>query len=136
MEQGKWSVCLESLVTWAAEKGYHVEFVYQGDDSMCHISKLIEIDSALSLEKQVIHLLHECGHVLVFGNKDFFDFIKIRNSYSETSNTFKVFRVIEEQEAWKRGFKLAKRLHIPIDEDKWEKSMVKALKKYIDWAAN
>lgn len=129
-----WSQSLNSLVIWADNRGYHVEFVKGGDDSICYISKLIIINSSSPLETQVIRLLHENGHVLIFENGSVFDF-KSKRNYNEKSTAAKVFTVIEEIEAWKRGRELAYRLGIPINEDNWEKSMVRALKKYIDVAA-
>jgi hypothetical protein len=126
---------LESLIVWAINRGYHVELANQGDNCICHISKLIEINSSCSLDKQVIYLLHECGHALIFDNGSVYNFDEKRNS-KKNSVAKKVFTVIEEIEAWKRGRELANRLHIPIDDEDWEKSMVKALKKYINWASD
>ncbi len=129
-----WTQHLDALVNWAYHKGYHVEFTVNGDDCICGESKLIEINSSSSLETQVIRLLHECGHVLIFENGSFFNF-KEKNDLSDRSVTKKVFTVIEEIEAWKRGKELASRMQIPMAQDIWERAMVKALKKYIDWAS-
>jgi hypothetical protein len=130
-----WTIHINNLIYWANEKGYHVEMLEGGDDSICQESKLIEINSSSRTELQVIRLLHECGHALIFENGSSFNF-KEKRSESESSVKYKVFTVIEEVEAWKRGRDLAKRLSIPIDDSEWEKDMVKALKKYINWASD
>jgi len=131
----EWNKHLDSLIVWASDRGYHVELSDKGDNCICHISKIIEINSTCSLEKQVTYLLHECGHALIFENGSVHNFEEKRK-YSKNTVAQKVFTVIEEVEAWKRGRDLAKRLHIEIDDVSWEKSMVKALKKYINWASD
>lgn len=125
---------LETLIFWANNKGYHVELVPNGDDCICEITKLIEINSSLPIETQVIRLLHECGHILIFENGSVFNF-EDKKKYIKNSIGNKVFTVIEEAEAWRRGWELSKRLKISIDSENWERAMIKALNNYIKWAA-
>lgn len=132
-----WQEALETLEIWAVDRGYHIEFIKGGDDCICYINKLIEINSSNSYEEQVYCLLHECGHVLIFENGSFHNFDKIRElDISKNSKLYRVYTVLEEAEAWKRGQQLAKRLFIQIDEAAWEKQMVLSLSKYINWAAD
>ena len=130
-----WNLHINNLIYWANKKGYHVEISKEGDDSICYISKVIEINSSSKESVQVIRLLHECGHVLIFEHDSIFNFKDKRDSPKECV-AHKVFTVIEEIEAWKRGRELAKRLEIPIEEAEWESDMVRALKKYINWASD
>ena len=130
-----WTIHINNIIHWANEKGYHVELIEGGDDAICQESKIIEINSSSKTETQIIRLLHECGHVLIFENDSAFKF-KEKRSYSQSSVGYKVFAVIEEVEAWKRGRDLARRLSVPIEEQSWEKDMVTALKKYINWASD
>lgn len=130
-----WTIHINNLIYWADEKGYHVTLEKNGDDSICYISKIIEINNSMPPKTQVIRLLHECGHVLIFENGSPYNFERKR-VLPEDSTPFKVFTVIEEVEAWKRGKELAKRLNIPIEDEEWEGNMVKAIKKYINWAAD
>ena len=130
-----WTIHISNLIHWANQKGYHVELIEGGSDTICQLSKTIEINSSSKIELQIIKLLHECGHVLIFENGSSFNF-KEKNTYSESTVGYKVFTVIEEIEAWKRGRDLAKRLNIPIEEAEWEKDMIRALKKYINWASD
>lgn len=131
-----WTGSLEALVVWAFDRGYHVEFVKNGDDCICHISKTIEINSSNPLENQVMYLLHECGHALIFDNGGFLDFAYVRDKENAGTSKFKVYRLAEEIEAWKRGFNLANRLKIPLNDEKWDRAVVRAIKKYINWAAD
>ncbi len=134
-----WSNALECLEFWAKDRGYHVEFTKNGDDSLCYINKIIEINSSSTPENQVYRLLHECGHVLIIENSSVINFDKLRiqdDDHLKKSVYFKSLTVIEEAEAWKRGIQLAKRLNIPIDYERFESSMIKAISKYIRWACN
>jgi len=130
-----WNGHLDSLIVWAEKNGYHVDIERGNDDCICPESKIIEINSSSSLKTQVIRLLHECGHALIFKNGSTFEF-EDKKKYAERTVPYKVFTVIEEAEAWRRGRELAKRLQIPIDDEEWERNMVRALKRYINWASD
>lgn len=130
-----WEESLDELEMWAMERGYYVSYAAGGDNCICRVSKLIEINSSCSIDKRVVYLLHECGHALIFENGSVSQF-KDKRNYNKNTVSHKVFVVMEEIEAWKRGRSLARRLRIPIDDVEWEKSMVKALKKYINWASD
>ena len=136
---------LSIFTAWAEDKGYFVFFEEDVDDCICPISKLIEINSSASLRQQVYCLLHECGHALIIDNGSFWEYPKKKlldsvelspTSERKLSDSERVFTVVEEIEAWKRGFKLSERLKIPVDKKEWEAEMIDAIKKYIDWAAN
>lgn len=137
---------LNSLIIWAEEKGYFVHFQKDGDDCICTSSKIIEINSSSSLRRQVYCLLHECGHVLIEENKSFWDYNKrprylysvspSKHKKKKEKDTYRVYTVIEEIEAWKRSWFLASRLEIPLDRQEWEEQMLEAIGQYLDWAAN
>lgn len=128
---------ISTLVWWASEKNYIVDFGEDGDNTICSESKIIAIDNEQPLKRQLICLLHECGHVLVYENGSVPDFKFLRASNDDdVESRYRVNRVLEEAEAWKRGLSLAKRLLIPIDEEEWEEEKVDALQKYINWASN
>lgn len=140
------SFYLNSLIVWAEEKGYCVSFDENGDNCVCTQSKIIEINSSAPLRSQVYYLLHECGHVAIDENGSFWNYKKNpTNFYNKPPSeyeskierdSYRVYTVIEEVEAWKRGFNLACRLGIPIPKDEWEKEMLDAIAKYIDWAVS
>ena len=81
-------------------------------------------------------MLHECGHILVSKSDGDLQCNDIYKEYKSSSKIHKVFTVIEEVEAWKRGYKLAGRLSIEIDDKKWNRDVARALWKYMDWATS
>lgn len=127
---------IDSLIFWADDYGYSVGFSPNGEDSISSDAKYIEINSNSTIETQLYTLLHECGHLLIYNNGSTFGFSDIHKNFSEKSNTHKVFTVIEEIEAWKRGRSLAKRLDIYVDDDAWNRRVCSAIKKYMIWAVS
>ena len=122
-----------ALEYWAYTKGYYVEFARNGDDSVDRESKIISINTTRSEETQLYTLLHECGHILVYGSDKIMNTQEVTDNYSEKSNIHRVFTVIEEVEAWKRGLALANRLGISVNKTKWNRDVVRALKLYMKW---
>jgi len=126
---------IDMLVCWLDAKDYYVEFDKKGDDSVSLEDKIVSINTTRSLETQLYILLHECGHILIHNNEDTVKYRDVQENFKERSNIHKVFVVMEEAEAWKRGKRLGKRLGIEINEEKWNKDLSRALNKYIRWAA-
>ena len=123
------------LVDWLDNKGYYVDFDRNGDDSVDSTSKIVSINTTRTNETQLYILLHECGHVLIHNNEDIVGYRDVQERFEERTVINKIFTVMEEVEAWKRGKLLARRLGISIDEEKWNKDVTRALHKYIRWAA-
>ena len=120
---------------WLDKRNYYVEFSSSGDDSVDRVNRIVSINTTRSLETQVHVILHECGHVLIAESDPVVSGIdEVLKKYSNKSKIHKTFTVIEEVEAWKRGLKLAKRLGIPINKEKWNKDVARALYKYMLWA--
>ena len=126
---------IDVLVGWLDDKGYHVEFDIKGDDSVALADKIVSINTTRSTETQLYILLHECGHVLIHNNDHIIGYREVQENFKERSDIHKVFQVMEEAEAWKRGKFLARRFGIEINEEKWNKDLSRALNKYIKWAA-
>lgn len=124
---------LETLEAWAQSKGYLVYIETDGDDTVDLENKIIMIKSTASIEAKIMTLSHECGHVLLHEN-DSFEIRKISTSGGKKTKLSKVFTVIEEIEAWKRGLTLCRRLGIPIERVKWERAVANAIDKYMRWA--
>ena len=120
---------------WLDKRNYYVEFSSSGDDSVDRVNRIVSINTPRSLETQLHVILHECGHVLIAESDPVVSGIdEVLKKYSNKSKIHKTFTVIEEVEAWKRGLKLAKRLGIPINKEKWNKDVARALYKYMLWA--
>ena len=131
----KHSEAIDILVGWLAEKDYHVDFDKKGDDSVSFDGKVVSINTTRSIETQLYILLHECGHVLIHNNDHIIGYREVQENFKEKSDIHKVFQVMEEAEAWKRGKLLARRLGIEVNEEKWNRDLSRALNKYIKWAA-
>lgn len=126
---------ISSLILWFQKRGYHIELERDGYDAIDRISKFVSINSTRSKETQIHVMLHEAGHLLI-GEADFIvnGEEEVLKKYSEKSKIHKTFTVIEEVEAWKRGLKLAGRLGIEINKEKWNKDVARAIYKYMVWA--
>ena len=104
-------------------------------------SKVIEIYSLNGVESRLFALLHECGHALIRKN-----WTKFKAQYPahaehdgdgrKETKRFKISTLEEEFEAWKRGWKLAKRLNLKLDKDAYIKHKNKYIMTYVKWAAN
>ena len=126
---------IDTLVGWLDAKDYYVEFDKKGDDSVSLEDKIVSINTTRSIETQLYILLHECGHVLIHNNEDIVKYRDVQERFGVKSDIHKVFTVMEEAEAWKRGKRLGRKLGIEINEEKWNKDLSRALNKYIRWAA-
>jgi hypothetical protein len=125
---------IDTIIYWLQKRGYFIDFDRNGDDSVDRESKIVSINTTRSLETQLYILLHECGHVLVSESDNIVNGSEeVLCKYSEKSKIYRVFTVIEEVEAWKRGLRLAKKLGIPVNKAKWNKDVARAIKKYMEW---
>jgi len=132
---------------YATVKQYAIErlgyTVYEGPnylDTCCSAEKVITICSRTGIENRLYGLLHECGHALIRENiakfaKEYrpnyeggFDGRKARTV------EYKVSTVEEEVEAWKRGKRLAIRLGIELDEERFDSHKAECLMTYLKWA--
>jgi len=128
---------LGTVIYWLQSKGYFVDFARDGDDSVDREAKIVSINSTRSLETQLYTLLHECGHVLVSESDNIVNGAEeVLGKYGEKTKIYKTFTVIEEVEAWKRGLKLAGRLHVPVDKKKWNRDVARAITSYMKWATD
>ena len=121
------------LVSWAESKGYTVHFEKSGIDNINSENKTIEINATDKKCIQLVSLLHECGHLLVY-QYDPRKICKKSEDHSERSLKRKTYTIIEEVEAWNRAEFLKKRFKMNIDPDFWEKQKILALTSYVKWA--
>ncbi len=104
-------------------------------------SRNIYVSSRLGIEKRLYVLMHEVGHVLIRWNWDKFEkeFSSHAGHYMDgrrsRSRDFKVSTLEEEFEAWKRGKRVAKRLGVVIDDEKFSKFKSSCLMSYINWVS-
>lgn len=130
------------VVLWAEKRGIDVIIDNEYEDAYWSDVKQITVSSKNRIENRLYSLLHECGHALVRTNKS--NFARQYPAHAEVnydkrvtnSRKYKVSVLEEEVEAWKRGLRLANRLGIEIDEDKYNKLKTKCLMSYINWACD
>lgn len=128
---------LAILIDWCTERSIKVKFCKREAGIYYPCDKCIKINGRLQPEKQVFFLLHECGHHLV-GDKEKNE--RFGMGYSQDDPSLKrTFHhrcdiVDEELEAWYRGFKLAKRLHLRINKERFDLTRIEMLKSYFAWA--
>jgi|SRR6478735_2810871 len=129
---------LGRLVKWCSERGIIVNFcackrggIYWPDD------KTIKVNDRFSPEKQVFFLSHECGHHLI-GDVEKHE--RFGMGYPQHDPAIKrTFHhrcdiVDEELEAWHRGYKLSRRLRIPLNKVRFDKTRTAMIKSYFVWA--
>jgi hypothetical protein len=103
-------------------------------------TKQITICSRLGIENKLYTLLHECGHALIRENLGRFEkeyTVQVEawgDARKERSARYKVETLEEEIEAWKRGKRLANRLGIRINENRFNIHKTESLMTYIRWA--
>jgi len=125
---------------WLSKRGWHVFTYTDAYDATFWLLKEIHINSRNHAKRRLYTLLHECGHVLVDDNRD-----RIHRLSREChhlagsrirSKRKRIALVSEEYEAWKRGERLARRLKIRIDTDKFDTFRAESLMSYVNCASD
>jgi hypothetical protein len=126
---------MERIALWLEKKKItlkvkKMEFaIYFADIRQIHLS------GGLSRERQLIFLIHECGHVLVGRPKRNERFGMTEILKGERCTFRHRLDVLEEEfEAWHRGKKMAKRLKVVYDSTQWDQEKQWALVSYLKWA--
>jgi len=130
---------LDTLCQWANKRGHIVEFQTKEIDSLCYEDKTIYINTRQGVESQLYSLLHECGHLLIYlGQQGFKEeypmYAYAATKRQEGTKKYKISVIGEEYEAWRRGRKLAKRLNIEVNKNKFDSTMARNLMTYFKWA--
>lgn len=141
MHTGVFKNCLKKITKWLKKKNYTI-ILHNGIDSVCFTDKKVYIGQRSSMENQIYSLLHECGHILQHQKKSVFNKSFKYQHYAQEdkrkarSYAYRISVLEEEIDAWKRGKKLAYKLKIDIDENKFEKYKAKYTMTYVNWAAS
>lgn len=128
------------LLQWIKSKGFSLR--ESDGDSYLPDEKIITYNKKLSKENKLYSVLHECGHLLVQLNvwsyerryksqvQGLFDKRKCR------SLRWRIDFLKEEYDAWDRGYRLAKRLKIPISKERYYDYASKCLATYCRWVTD
>lgn len=130
---------LAAVIAWCEQRGIVVTFSKSPNGEYLHEERSITINGRLSPETQLFILLHECGHALVgerqrkqrYGN----GYSAEADPYAKRTILYRVDVIDEELEAWHRGLKLAKRLGITVNVDRYNRVRAGYVKTYLQWAA-
>lgn len=108
---------------------------------------VIRLNSRARPREQLHILLHECGHMLVERspastreNKYYWGYERVSSendaSQKKLSTTFKhrIDVLSEEIDAWHAGKLLARRLHLDLDQEAFDKTRTHRLKSYVTWS--
>ena len=131
---------LDKLIRWCSKRGLVVYFKRHENGTYNECYKSITIAANASPIKQVVYILHECGHHLIHQHPG--DPNRFLMGYDQTdpciTRTFqhRLACLEEEMEAWQRGRNLAKKLKLRINDDVLELIRINCLKSYAKWAVN
>ena len=126
-----------ALLQWIKTKGYRLRG--SNEDAYLPAEKIITYNKKLNEENRLYTVLHECGHLLVQQNAQSYEKrykSKVQGLFDKRkcrSLRWRIDFLREEYDAWDRGFSLAKRLKIPIDEERYYNYASKCLKSYCRW---
>ncbi|MBM88252.1 MAG: hypothetical protein CMQ41_07710 [Gammaproteobacteria bacterium] len=138
MDNTKWELQFSTLSAWVEKKGYRVIVKNAVADCIVFQDKVIYINMNYTPENKFYTLLHECGHLLLEnGKKVFLDEHPIYPSdildgRIERSKAYKVCLLSEETNAWRKGWRLARRLELYVNKEKYHKSMVDSVWSYVE----
>ena len=127
----------QKLLDWIKKKGFTYE---EGKQDLYEpTEKKICVSKRLNKQNKLYSALHECGHLLV--QRNVFSYEKRYKSQVDglfdkrkcRSLRWRIDFLKEEYDAWDRGYKLAKRLKIPIDREKYYNYASKCLGTYCRW---
>lgn len=110
---------LNKLNKWTLKCGYTI---YWGAEDM--VVPLLNEVHIKSDKYELYALLHECGHITLFNNKNYGKKYKIltkseSNGNLKKTNLYKYQKMMEEIQAWQKGYKLAKKLKIKVDKKEY-----------------
>ena len=132
--------CIEKLSNYLDKKGVYLA---KGNfDAYFHEDKTVVYNYKLrNKNNRIYSILHEIGHLLAFtGNRKAYQrkfpvLYKQRfgeGKQNKNSNRYRMETVIEEHDAWKRGERVAKKLNLDIDFDKYYTYASRQVKTYYD----
>ncbi len=131
---------ITKVVAWFEKKGYTVRFGPQFRDEVYPTLKRVTICSRPSLMSQLIALLHEAGHIMLYADKTYNDrfgkgwpAIHARKQVDSLAHRAQV--VEEEIEAWNRGQRLFERLGLTVERSTWLAIRYRCITNYCGYAA-
>lgn len=133
-----WKAQTERVARYCKRKGFSVKFekCKHGCSTICFRELEIIIHNGSNDERIFYCLLHEMGHLLIHENHQLYSQNTgfVINNFSEQSMTQKISEVEEEYDAWRVGYKQAKKMRLKVDRMEYEKLKASYLATYFEWA--
>lgn len=116
---------LKKISKWLENYNYSI---YWGDED-CVLPSLSKIYITPG-KYELYSLLHECGHVKIFSKQNYtkrFGVIEKAedNGNLKKTNIYKYQKMMEEIEAWEKGWRISKKLGIKINKKEYFKEAAK-----------
>lgn len=130
---------LSKIIDWCYEHRLDVEFTSKQNGLYDSETRKISIASTAGPLRQVVYLLHECGHFLLEKNVEdprYVNGYPMINEVKRESFRNRLACLEEELEAWHRGWNLSERLQLNIDREDFDVIRVECVKSYCDWVSN
>lgn len=121
---------LDKIIKWLHKRDYTL--------SWGEIDQVLPMEGKVTIEKnkyELYSLLHECGHIMIYEKPSYYKEYGILeeaevNGHLRKTNVYKYQKMKEEIMAWEKGFKLAKKLQIDIDEEEYFQEAAKWVGSY------
>jgi hypothetical protein len=133
-----WRKQTERVIRFCNDHGFSVRFkkCKNGISTICFEEKEVLMHNGYSPEREFYALLHETGHLVLHDNHQLYsqNVGYVFNKFTSESLTQKVGEVEEEYDAWRVGYKLAKKMRLKVDRYAYEKIKASYLSTYFEWA--
>lgn len=128
---------LAVVVAWVESRKLEVCFAKRFGGLYESWCSRITVNGRLEPEQQLYVLLHECGHHLV-GEREsgqrYSQGWHAEDGATKRTLVHRIDIIDEELEAWHRGLKLAKRLKIKVNAERYNATRARYVKTYLQWA--
>ncbi len=133
-----WQAQTDKVVRYCGRRGFSVKFqkCKHQCSTVCFVEQEIVVHNGSTPERIFYCLLHELGHVLIHENYQMYSQNTgfVSSNFSLQSMTQKISEVEEEYDAWRLGYKLAKKMRLKVDRMAFEKLKASYLSTYFEWA--
>lgn len=133
-----WKAQTEKVARFCKRRGFSVKFQKNKHENstICFVENEILIHNGSTQERVFYSLLHEVGHLLIHENAQLYaqNTGFVFNNFSRQSLTTKIGEVEEEFDAWRQGYKKAKKMRLKVDRLEYEKLKASYLSTYFEWA--
>jgi len=133
-----WNKQIDKTIRFCNKRGFEVRktMCEQGISTICFDDREILIHKRHNPERMFYTLLHEMGHMLIHENHQRYsqNVGYVTNKFVRESLVNRVGEVEEEFDAWRVGYKRAKKMRLKVNRNEYEKVKASYLSSYFMWA--